>query len=183
VQKPSVETSVPVTKTSTTKDFEVVICPPELIKMVPDSYYDEVYFDFVPKYRPIYYMVPGEISDLIDPAREEMDSMDALIKSRCFTDGVYTDCDEMYVAVVVEYYNISREDFDEALKKRWQFYISDGREIKPDEEGWEFPNPDILYTFDNEIINAYYRRDNPVVPELGTYTTFGSYEEYLKANP
>ncbi len=47
----------------------------------------------------------------------------------------------------------------------------------------EFPNPSILYTFDNEIINAYYRRENPVVPDWSKVTVYESYAEYKEANP
>jgi hypothetical protein len=40
-------------------------------------------------------------------------------------------------------------------------------------ESNELPNLDIIYTFDNEVINAYYRRENPVVPDWMKETEAG----------
>ena len=93
---------------------------------------------------------------------------------------------EMLLVTYVKYFNIPREDFEKALEEDWQQKKEWGFDMA--QEGNELPNPDILYTFDNEIINAYYRRENPVAPDwLGTERakdfTYESYSAYLEANP
>jgi len=188
--KSSGETSAPFDSTTTTlSEIAIVYYPPEYIKLVPDS---ELAMDWgkeIPKYRAIYYNT-GNVDELIDPVRRETSEIDNLMDAIHYIDGEY-DTGEMRLVTMLKHFNISKEDFEKVLKESWQesieYNISHGWEIGSeiilDEEGWEYPNPDILYTFDNEIINAYYRRDNPVAPEPGTYTTYGSYEEYLKAQP
>ena len=61
--------------------------------------------------------------------------------------------DEMFLVSIIKRYNIPREDFDRALEK----YLSMRTPHELKTEFWEAPNGDIIYTFDNEIINEYYR--------------------------
>ena len=86
---------------------------------------------------------------------------------------------EMMLVTLIKADNVPKEKFEEAIRKEAEDRISRGLDLSS--EACELPNADIIYTFDNEIINAYYRRENPVVPEK--YKTYESYEEYLKANP
>ena len=60
---------------------------------------------------------------------------------------------EMLLVSIIKRYNIPREAFDAALEK----YIASRSVSELKTEFWEAPNADILYTFDNEIINEYYR--------------------------
>jgi len=125
-------------------------------------------------YRVVYYNVPWEVCELADD------------------DGFSLNLDgddlnpfgpepEMVMVAFIKHYEIKKEDFTYAVQRIYNWCIGNGfDDIYA--EGNELPNADIIYTFDNEIINAYYRRENPVVPEPGTYTTYESYEEYLKVN-
>lgn len=61
--------------------------------------------------------------------------------------------DEMFLVSIIKRYNIPREDFDRALEN----YLSMCTPHELKTEFWEAPNGDIIYTFDNEIINEYYR--------------------------
>ena len=61
--------------------------------------------------------------------------------------------DEMYLVSFIKHFNIPREEFDKAVKE----YISHRTTEELKKEFWEAPNADIIYTFDNEIINEYYR--------------------------
>lgn len=75
---------------------------------------------------------------------------------------------EMYLVSFVKHFKISREDFEAACeKKRLRFeelHNVNGHDIS--DEAHEIPNADIIYTFDNEIINEYYRRDICVFTSL-----------------
>jgi len=132
---------------------------------------DEFGNDWEYVYRFLYYGVPGPIFTLADYDG----SNDENIKP-------FEPEPEMALVAFIKHYKIERKDFIEAVLKLYNFLIELGYDDIYD-ESLELPNADIIYTFDNEIINAYYRRENPVVPEPGTYTTYGSYEEYLKAQP
>jgi hypothetical protein len=123
------------------------------------SYADDSYD---PDYRGVYYTVPDEIWELTDPEREE-------------AFNIYReDCqNEMWLVSVVKYFDIPENDFVNALKKtpervirqEVQYGGKKAEDIDFSRELYELPNPDIIYTFDNEIINAYYRLKDPVVPD------------------
>ena len=63
--------------------------------------------------------------------------------------------EEMLLVSFVKRYDITREEFDSAVEK----FIAHNEEMGCDMTGeeYEVPNGDIIYTFDNEIINHYYR--------------------------
>jgi len=94
-------------------------------------------------------------------------------------DGLVPEPSECWYVTVIKQYHIPKEQFETAVQIEAERRIQWGYDLSEEEN--ELPNADIIYSFDNEIINAYYRRENPVVPEPGTYATYGSYEEYLKA--
>ena len=95
--------------------------------------------------------------------------------------------DEMALLFWVRHHNISREDFMVAVQLDYEGIIARGWDVHS--EGAELPCPDIIFTFDNEIINAFYRRENPVSPEwwpLGeadNVRVFESYSAFRAANP
>ena len=88
---------------------------------------------------------------------------------------------EMALVTLIKKYGIPKEKFEEAIRKEAEYRISVGRDLSS--EYGELPNADIVYTFDNEIINAYYRRKNPVVPDWSKVKTYESYSAFLAANP
>ncbi|MDR2687449.1 MAG: hypothetical protein LBB75_06830, partial [Oscillospiraceae bacterium] len=84
-------------------------------------------------------------------------------------------------ATLIKRYDVPKGKFEEAIQKAAKRYVVEGHNLT--QEAWELPNPDILYTFDNEIINAYYRRENLVEPDWATLKTYESYSAFLAANP
>ena len=73
----------------------------------------------------------------------------------------------MPVVTYIKKFNIPKDVFVAELEKYTEIVreiaLSMGEDL--DYEIHEPYNADIIYTFDNEIINAYYRRENPVVPD------------------
>ncbi len=73
------------------------------------------------------------------------------------------DTNQMVMKAFLEHYNISRKDFDKANLK-WAKIVRDDFGGKPmmnpkdfaNQETDEVFNGDIIYTFDDEIINKYY---------------------------
>ena len=74
---------------------------------------------------------------------------------------------EMLMVYLIKRYKIPKEAFKEAVREEAEFRIRNRYDLS--DEKYELPNADILYTFDNEIIDAYYRRENPVAPEWLTF--------------
>ena len=85
----------------------------------------------------------------------------------------------MLMVSYIKHFNITREQFDEASKNReklfeknnWTMLVypfeNDG-EYSYDDEAYEIYNADIIYTFDNDIINEYYARPPELIIENGT---------------
>ncbi|MDR3344257.1 MAG: hypothetical protein LBT21_01475 [Oscillospiraceae bacterium] len=89
----------------------------------------------------------GEVSDYVD--NEFSDNPNTKEKSI------------MPLKLLVEHFKIPREKFDEYVEHMKSFYkelIDDDYYIDLNSEEYEIPNADIIYTFDDEIINNYYRR-------------------------
>ncbi len=63
---------------------------------------------------------------------------------------------EMCLVSLVKEFNIPRKDFEYAAEKLKQRYVECGLDLYHEDN--EIPNADIIYTFDNKIINEYYRR-------------------------
>jgi len=143
-------------------------------------------FGYVPQFRWVYYSVGSGVFNWIE-TKGRINELERLeeesYQKRLRPNGMLTDLMEMPLAQIIKYFNIPREVLEKHNAELWQIWVEWGVDLSIPTEEYELPNPDIVYTFDNEIINAYYRRENPVAPEPGTYTTYGSYEEYLKAKP
>ena len=112
---------------------------------------------FLPKYRDIYYWEPSFLYDIVDQdAAAEW--YETFVRPDRYNNA---EPKEMYTVSFVKYFEISREDFErccEQKRKRLEYLRDElGHDINI--EGAEIPNADIIYTFDNEIINNYYLRD------------------------
>jgi predicted small lipoprotein YifL len=129
-------------------DLGLPVYVPGSIKCAPDEAfeYDE-YWSSVPTKRMIYYRIPSDIealayrgasADLFEPNKKRGEP------------------DEMMLVTFVKHYNISKADFTTAVETMRTRMLRDSEDIT--EEDNELPNADIIYTFDNEIINYYYRR-------------------------
>lgn len=112
------------------------------------------------KYRVCYYQALGPFASLGADRPDEKNAILNEIWEKVKQD-IYRD--EMYLVSIIKGLNISREEFDQAVAK----YLLQHDPENLMTEYYEIPNGDIIYTFDNEIINAYYRYEGPdlgVVP-------------------
>lgn len=119
---------------------------------------------YVPTYRAVYYYPATCFSDLVDE-----DSFSTWYQDVYMTDFINgIEPQEMYLVSFVKHFKIPREDFEKCVENIRQtyewFHDTHGDDIS--DEIHELPNADIIYTFDNEIINNYYRRD------ICTYTEY-----------
>ena len=155
---------------------------PENIRLEPEGY---VYLDdwgTVAKYRAAYY---GYRFVGLGDREKEIEISNLLRERHYDADGRFIETDEMDLVAIVKYCEIAKEDFVAALQEeqQWALSLRPYDDIEFDREDAEFPNPDIIYTFDNDIINAYYRRENPVAPDWSKTTVYESYAAYKEANP
>lgn len=92
---------------------------------------------------------------------------------------VTDDMDEMLLVTFVKHFNIPKEDFEKANEEWIRIITEDGdTPVMPpfdtahEAELDEVPNADVIYTFDNEFIKEYYKRENANVT-LEILTTAG----------
>ena len=124
------------------------------------------------KYRYNYYRITAHYIDIVgDEAYGEW------IRSNPQYENF--ELDEMLMVSYIKHFNITREQFDEASKNReklfeknnWTMLVypfeNDG-EYSYDDEAYEIYNADIIFTFDNDIINEYYARPPELIVENGT---------------
>jgi len=105
---------------------------------------------FIPTKRYVYYSISGFFMDLVDStAYDEWAYKNLYIY-------VEEGPQEMVLVSFVKHFNISRKDFDKVVEQDRLANKKLG--IDDTEELYELPNADIIYTFDNDIINEYYRR-------------------------
>ena len=110
------------------------------------------------KYRTCYYNVPKPFADLID--KNTFDEWFDMYLESYDSDQGYND--GMAIKAFILHFNISREQFDKANLKLAQLIKSiNGKPCMDpkdyaNQETDEVFNGDIIYTFDDEIINAYY---------------------------
>jgi hypothetical protein len=102
------------------------------------------------KYRYCYYRL-GEVRDMF--SQEEVDKFETQWDKEHPNSKPIETC---MIVDFVQYFNIKKEDFEMAIKK-W-IYWSQWAKVSIENEEYEIPNPDIIYTFDDDIINEYYRR-------------------------
>ena len=110
------------------------------------------------KYRIAFYSVPGPFIKLVD--REDFFEWRETIDDT-------SEAEIMVMKLFVQHYNISREDFDKA-NTEWAKFIKDEFSENPclnpkdfaNQEDDEVYNADIVYSFDDDTINAYYLSPN-----------------------
>ena len=126
------------------------ILPPDSIR-IQDFQEDDYNFDR--EYREAYYRSwVGFLPLLSDSQRQEyFDWVDDFRSENDYG----RDQQEMLLVAMIKQFNIPRAAFEQAVA----YYISAAEAVGCDlaSELYEPPNPDIIYTFDNEIINEYYR--------------------------
>jgi len=172
------ETTTMIESTAEQMATQPIVLPdpdkPEEIELTPEYYLSQ--YEYTPTMRHVYCLLPNYVMALCPPG-----TYDELFGKNDGKEPI-----EMSVVRLVKHCNITLADFKEAFEKEQESYILRGADVMHEDN--ELPNPDIVYTFDNEIINAYYRRENPVAPDwiLGDDTqkpTYESYSAFLEANP
>lgn len=127
------------------------------------------------KYRCSYYSVPYQFIMLV--GKEAYDEWE----DNFYVDDFYKS-EEMHMVSFIKHFNISRDDFDKANKENIRVLgLSDDSVIYPpyeypknlenyryEDELNEVYDADLIYTFDNEKINAYYARPPQIIIEDGT---------------
>jgi hypothetical protein len=107
-------------------------------------------YPFHPTMREVYYGIEGVFQELVengsatfifDNSREKYGNSEPK---------------EMPLAMFLKHYQVSKGEFEAALVELQRASKELGHDVT--DEMWELPNADIIYTFDNEIINYYYRR-------------------------
>ncbi|MDR1805600.1 MAG: hypothetical protein LBQ80_02360 [Clostridium sp.] len=148
-------TTVPTTPLPTYTPGSVSLLSPEEVKKQYDVTYEM-------KFRKCYYTIPGwietDIPDEIVSAKDIREYND-----RYFVDNPDAGTDYvMPLKRIIEHFKIPKEEIEKCIEAEKQAYldlISDGYSIDLNSEEYELPNADIIYTFDDEIINDYYRRE------------------------
>ena len=132
-----------------------------LIEYVPGNVVlnsDNDYSDFGGyrlSFRRVYYLIDGLYIDYIGQEKVNM-YFESKDKDRDWE----KEPQEMALVSLIKHFNIPKKDFIELTK------LLEERNVSQAESGWnmngedyELPNADIIYTFDNDIINEYYRRE------------------------
>lgn len=177
---------------------------PKDIKLLPDEhFYDQDIYELgigLRKYRVAYYDIPSGFFNLLRYIDiEDVPYIGTVYDIERMNRGPNGEWVEsnlgMKIVLYLKHYNIPKENYIRAIEDEQQYRLKSHHETNEiygelpleigvlDGEEAEFPNPDIIYTFDNEIINAYYRRVNPVEPDWTKLKTYESYEAYLEENP
>lgn len=108
------------------------------------------------KYRSIYYSIPSPFWDVVDEnSRNDIYGE--------YWEQPYSEINIMRMRIFVEEYDVPREKFD-AANAEWARIVKEKLYGNPvinpqdyaNQEFNEIYNADIIYTFDNEIINEYY---------------------------
>lgn len=120
------------------------------IKLEPQDQDD---YTFNRKYRITYYQIWGEFTELL--SEEEYQDYMEWVDQKAKKDRYGEFQNEMLLVSFIKRYKIPREEFNQAVEK----YIANSKASACDlsSEAYEVPNGDIIYTFDNEVINRYYR--------------------------
>lgn len=101
---------------------------------------------YIPTKRYIYYNISGVYAELAD--ENGLDFMNELSPNK--------EHEEMALVMFIKRNNIKKEDFEKAIEKDRELRIKLGQDMTTEE--YELPNADIIYTFNNKLINYYYRR-------------------------
>lgn len=128
----------------------IVYTDDEVLKNIPFE------TTFYPSYRSIYYWVPSFLIEYVD--RDEF--------NKWYTEEIrpYIDknieFEEMVTVRFVKHFRISRDVFDKACQDQeaWFRKLEKEKRDNTNREEYERYNADIIYTFDNGLINDYYRR-------------------------
>lgn len=124
------------------------------------------------KYRYNYYRVTSDYIDIVGTkAYNEWLKSNPIYNTR--------ELNEMLMVSYIKHFGITREQFDKASQKRLELFEEFNmvpnfppyeyeEDYDYEKELYEVYNADIIYTFDNDIINEYYARPPELIVENGT---------------
>ena len=137
-----------------TTEYDVDITPEEV---VVDPYYEFHQGDIfdVGRFRPIFYTLPAPFADLVG-RYVHLDW--ALSRSDEERDN------ENVAVSFIRYFNISREDFTKANEQLRLMWESIGASAQYS-SAFELYPVDLIFTFDNELINEHFLWRNSIVEE------------------
>lgn len=153
---------------TTTNSTEITTLLAESVGGSDDDYFGVRKY----KYRYNYYRITAPFVDIVgDEAYNEWIQSNPVYSSK--------NLDEMLMVSYIKHFNITREQFDKANRNREIFFeennmtmlvypFENGEEYSYEDEAYEIYNADIIYTFDNSIINEYYARPPELIVENGT---------------
>ena len=102
-------------------------------------------------YRAIYYELDSTVGNMVDEKERGIWYSEY---QKAYGEKEAT---EMLYVSFIKHFNIPQADFEKFVEDREALYLAHGTDVS--DEMYEIPNPDIIYTFDNAIINEYYRRE------------------------
>ncbi|MFA6698430.1 MAG: hypothetical protein WCS08_08605, partial [Eubacteriales bacterium] len=113
-------------------------------------------FEFKRKYRLVYYLLDYDYMRL---AINDQDEMDEWIQSIDEKTNYGEFQNEMLLVTFIKEFDIPRDALEREVERitKIRMDMNEGKEGEKTHELFEIPNLDIIYTFDNEIINEYYR--------------------------
>jgi hypothetical protein len=163
--QPDDTTTVTTTEIQTTKPLPTY--QPGAVKLRDAQWFRSEYdIDYEMKYRKCYYTIGGGIEDdIVYAGVATMDEVNQYIDQKIIWPNNDGFADQMPLKQLVEHFNLPRDAFDRFVEGNLnlQEYLVEEHPNDSDydmsSEEWEIPNPDIIYTFDDEIINNYYRRE------------------------
>ena len=110
---------------------------------------------FVPSFRHVYYWSRIDLGRLV--GENELQSwIDSQLWRGYYGNWWPQEPPEMIDVSFIKHFRISREVFEQGLA--WRRFMDEEFNNNNSLEGFELPNADIIYTFDNDIINEFYRR-------------------------
>ena len=122
---------------------------------VLDNGYGGDYFD-MHRFRPLFYNLPAPFADLVG-----RDVYHAWLLSRCAEERE----NENVAVSFIRYFNISRSDFERANEELRQIWSGIGASPE-DSASFELYPVELIFTFDNDRINEFFRWENsPIISE------------------
>ena len=108
-------------------------------------------------FRWIYYQLPGVLTAWIKQSSEDMIKAYYELMDDFEANTSNEEIHEMIMVTFIKRLNIPKSQFIEIFEEKRAFWEETGLDMGS--EQYEIPNADIIYTFDNDIINEYYRRE------------------------
>ncbi len=133
---------------------ELPVYQPGSILLEPQDSSDG--FEFKRKYRLVYYLLDY---DYMRVAINDQDEMYEWIQSIDEKTNYGEFRNEMLLVTFIKEFDIPRDALEREVERitKIRMDMNEGKEGEKTHELFEIPNLDIIYTFDNEIINEYYR--------------------------